>query len=94
RDVAGSMSMRFWTWWGRMQPQGRVSEDGTLSRAILSTEDWDEVGKTHGRNGMLLVVGCLLWWGDAAAATEDESLLQDWVLAVRDVTWALGEAMR
>ncbi|KAJ7899926.1 hypothetical protein B0H13DRAFT_2336684 [Mycena leptocephala] len=43
-----------------------------------------------GRNGMLLYVGSLLWWGEAAVAAEDtESLLQDWRCTVEDVAAVL-----
>jgi hypothetical protein len=43
---------------------------------------------------MLLVVGCLLWWGDAAAASEQALLLEDWKKAVEDVGWVLGESTK
>ncbi|KAJ7129819.1 hypothetical protein C8R43DRAFT_1134082 [Mycena crocata] len=96
RDVAGSMSQRFWAWWELFQPEGRFDEEGNLRNAADVSEDaWDEVAKTHGRNGMLMVLGCLLWWGEAAAASEDPSpLLEDWKLAVVDVTSVLTETLK
>ncbi|KAF8129680.1 hypothetical protein K438DRAFT_1644430, partial [Mycena galopus ATCC 62051] len=87
---------RSWSnWWRVLQPEGReIDQEQGLSRPEdLVAEDWTELAKTHGQNGMSLVVGCLLWWGDAAAKTEDPALRLDWLKAVQDVSWALGESM-
>ncbi|KAJ6470182.1 hypothetical protein DFH09DRAFT_954871, partial [Mycena vulgaris] len=84
------MAQRWWAWWELMQPAGRVDEKGAWGRPeALGGEAWEEVAKTHGRNGMLLVVGCLLWWGDAVAADGDVALREGWKDAVRDVYWVL-----
>jgi hypothetical protein len=95
REMEGSFAHGWWRWWRSLQPQKRKeSEDGVLTCVNnLSAEEWEMVAKTHGRNGMLLVVGCLLWWGDAAAATQDTPLQLEWKKAVEDVTWVLGKTL-
>ncbi|KAJ7847176.1 hypothetical protein B0H13DRAFT_1447665, partial [Mycena leptocephala] len=78
----------WWVWWRSLQPQARCTADGVLSRPEgLRAEVWEDLAKTHGRNGMLLVAGCLLWWGDAAAVSEEVLLLEDWKKVVEDVSW-------
>ncbi|KAJ7156209.1 hypothetical protein C8R46DRAFT_1294775 [Mycena filopes] len=95
RTVSGSFSAQWWTWWGVAQPEGRKSgEDETLRRAQLKADEWSTLGKTYGRGGMLLAIGCLLWWGDAVAESGDALLVEDWMEAVRDVGWVLGEVGR
>jgi hypothetical protein len=39
-------------------------------------------------------VGCLQWWGDIAAAVNDDALQDKWMCAVRDVAWVPGEAVK
>jgi hypothetical protein len=96
KGLEGSFSAQWWGWWQGMQPKERVvDDDGSLSTpGGLSADVWQDVAKTHGRNGLLLVVGCLLWWGDTAAASEQPLLRQDWTSAVEDVSWVLGETMK
>jgi hypothetical protein len=74
-----------------VQPQTQKQVDGEWRHADeIPSGEWAEVGKMPGRNGMLLYVGSLLWWGEAAVAAEDtESLLQDWRCAVEDVAAVL-----
>jgi hypothetical protein len=46
-----------------------------------------------GRNGLLLYVGALLWWGEAAAGEKErEALLGEWKVAVLDVAGVLERA--
>ncbi|KAJ7712640.1 hypothetical protein B0H14DRAFT_3523809 [Mycena olivaceomarginata] len=45
-----------------------------------------------GRNGLLLYVGALLWWGEAAGEKEKEALLGEWKVAVLDVVGVLERA--
>ncbi|KAJ7654157.1 hypothetical protein B0H17DRAFT_1146888 [Mycena rosella] len=89
--VEGSLSARWWGWWDLMQPWERVGNDGRLQwRDDLDAEVWENLTKTHGHNRMLLVVGCLLWWGEVAAADGDPVLVADWQVAVENVAWAMG----
>ncbi|KAJ7917311.1 hypothetical protein B0H13DRAFT_2322553 [Mycena leptocephala] len=83
---------RWWNWWGVVQPESRKNGDSEMRRADeVPREEWEEIGRMAGRNGVLLYVGALLWWGEAAAAApEAEKLLEDWRLAVDDVAAVLG----
>ncbi|KAJ7715050.1 hypothetical protein B0H16DRAFT_1477680 [Mycena metata] len=83
--------MRYARRWGKKPGSKTPLPDGTLMRPNLVASDWEGVAKTSGRNGMLLFVGCLLWWGEAAAEREDVSLTADWRDAVSDVSWVLSE---
>ncbi|KAJ7021699.1 hypothetical protein C8F04DRAFT_1195171 [Mycena alexandri] len=84
----GLMADRWWNWWTRVQPASRMQASGKLKLA-----EWEDLGKMSGRNGVLLYVGALLWWGEAAAETEDERerevLMKDWRWAVDDVAGVL-----
>jgi hypothetical protein len=40
-----------------------------------------------------MVLGCLLWWGDAVEESEDALLESDWRVAMPDVSWALKESI-
>ncbi|KAK7052712.1 hypothetical protein R3P38DRAFT_2763051 [Favolaschia claudopus] len=97
RDVDKSFASRWWTWWEVGQPQSRVGEDGWASPANVDSDDWSEMRLRYGRNGMLLYIGGLLWWGEAAASkegAEKEILLADWRLAVEDVKEVLSEVVK
>ncbi|KAJ7121766.1 hypothetical protein C8R43DRAFT_959544 [Mycena crocata] len=102
RDVEESYAARWWSWWRELQPEARKAGDGDdwVEPADVKEEDWDDVAKTHGRNGILLYIGGLLWWGEAAAAGEDEdeeeaaALLDEWREAVVDVSAVLVEVVK
>ncbi|KAJ7042746.1 hypothetical protein C8F04DRAFT_945059, partial [Mycena alexandri] len=92
REVTGSFAAQWWALWGVVQPAGRTAlPGGALTRPNLAGSEWDGVGKMSGRNGMLLFVGCLLWWGEAVAEADNVSLTADWRDAVSDVRWVLSE---
>ncbi|KAJ7264970.1 hypothetical protein B0H12DRAFT_1230603 [Mycena haematopus] len=91
----GTFAARWWKWWQRAQPEGRFLTCGRLvSATVLDEEDLIDVGKMVGRNGMLLYVGALLWWGEAVFEVEEGTgpLLEDWKVAVVDVASVLGLA--
>ncbi|KAJ7165781.1 hypothetical protein C8R46DRAFT_1035138 [Mycena filopes] len=93
RAVEGSFASAWWDWWCVWQPKERkTTANGTLARtALKGKEVWEEMAKTSGKNGLLLVVGCLLWWGEAVATQEDNAaLVEDWKEAVKDVVWVLS----
>ncbi|KAJ7431151.1 hypothetical protein B0H11DRAFT_1942046 [Mycena galericulata] len=98
RDVEGSYAYRWWGWWERVQPGGRATaEGGWKDVEDVDEAEWDDLAKMHGRNGMLLVVGALLWWGEACAEEEDsdrDRMFADWRLAVKDVAGALEAALK
>ncbi|KAF8898176.1 hypothetical protein CPB85DRAFT_1439994 [Mucidula mucida] len=84
----------FWKWWRSLQPNTRIHEDRLIKPDFV---DWDSLQDKSGRNGMSLVIGALLWWGEAVSDLTDEAgsaRREDWVLAVADVTWALDNMIR
>jgi hypothetical protein len=95
REDAESFAHAWWRWWKLLQPKTRVEDSqlGLTRPSDVRRGDWDELLKTHGRNGVLMVLGCLLWWGDVVEESEDALLESDWRLAVRDVSWALKESI-
>jgi hypothetical protein len=95
-DAKDSFAGRWWNWWCVLQPESRKNGDSEMRHADeVPREEWEDIGKMAGRNGVLLYVGALLWWGEAAAAApEAEKLLEDWRLAVDDVAAVLGEARK
>jgi hypothetical protein len=96
RDVEGSFAHQWWEWWGGMQPKARqrCTELGLSRLEDLIAEDWEVMAETHGHNGLSLVVGSLLWWGDAAAAVDESTLIEDWRVAVKDIDWVLAECTK
>ncbi|KAJ7876470.1 hypothetical protein B0H14DRAFT_2568185 [Mycena olivaceomarginata] len=86
RSLKGSFAEIWWGWWQGMQPEGREDDvELGLSRPENLTErEWEDVAKTHGRNGCLA----------RSAAANDDTLQDEWMRAVRDVTWVLGEAVK
>ncbi|KAJ7864264.1 hypothetical protein B0H14DRAFT_2574477 [Mycena olivaceomarginata] len=86
-----SFADRWWIWWKRVQPTSRVMESGKLGDVDkATTAEWAQLARMGGKNGMLLYVGALLWWGEAAAeADESQALLDDWKVALREVAQVL-----
>ncbi|KAJ7738535.1 hypothetical protein DFH07DRAFT_715199, partial [Mycena maculata] len=79
---------QWWMWWRSIQP----AERALLGPGMLSTPndaEWGGLTRLHGKNGLLHVMGTLLWWGDVVAL--DEEYRNEWVGAVEDVSWVLGE---
>ncbi|KAJ6512874.1 hypothetical protein C8R45DRAFT_1087981 [Mycena sanguinolenta] len=90
---SGSFAERWWKWWVRVQPDARTKENGKMGSVTLVPEDeWEEVSKMAGKNGLLMYVGALLWWGEAAAGAGEgaDELLVDWKVAVADVVDVLA----
>ncbi|KAJ6447891.1 hypothetical protein C8R45DRAFT_1135642 [Mycena sanguinolenta] len=79
----------WWAWWVSLQPKERVYADGELSRP--DTVDWSTLAHLHGKNGLLMVMASLLWWGDHYADGMYPADRVDWLKAVEDVTWTLQE---
>ncbi|KAJ7327490.1 hypothetical protein DFH08DRAFT_967919 [Mycena albidolilacea] len=94
-SAQGSFADRWWAWWMRAQPAARVKANGKLGPAdAILMEEWVKFSKMAGKNGLLLYMGGLLWWGEAAAAaTDSKMLLGDWRVAVLDMACALRVAV-
>jgi hypothetical protein len=94
-STQGSFADRWWAWWMRAQPAAHVKANGKLGPAdAMPREEWVKFSKMAGKNGLLLYMGGLLWWGEAAAAaTDSKMLLGDWRVAVLDMACALRVAV-
>ena len=62
-DMAG-FEQHWWNWWCSLQPDTRNAND-----APTIAMDWQKLQKT-GRNGFLLVMMSLAWWGKASSRDE------------------------
>ncbi|KAJ7851697.1 hypothetical protein B0H13DRAFT_1904987 [Mycena leptocephala] len=91
-----SFARQWWKWWDTAQPGVRRNADGKLENPQqVPASGWEDIGKMAGRNGLLLFVGGLFWWGEAASAAEDSDLLlDDWRKAVEDVAGVMREAVK
>jgi hypothetical protein len=82
----------WWGWWCGLQPVEReVLQNGELSRP--GTADWSTMAKMYGNNGLMQVMVALVWWGEVAQKRGEEDI-EEWRVAVRDVTWVLDELLR
>ncbi|KAJ7711595.1 hypothetical protein B0H14DRAFT_2289376, partial [Mycena olivaceomarginata] len=66
REVEGGFAQRWWKWWEIGQPAARVEDDEWLAPEDVEDDQWEDMRKRFGRNGILLYVGGLFWWGEAA----------------------------
>ncbi|KAJ7790076.1 hypothetical protein B0H14DRAFT_2396758 [Mycena olivaceomarginata] len=77
----------WWGWWEDQQPKERAClENGDLSRP--ETADWSTLARMYGNNGILQIMGSLVWWGKVAQTLGGEDT-EEWLAAVHDVTWVL-----
>ncbi|KAJ7354689.1 hypothetical protein DFH08DRAFT_985518 [Mycena albidolilacea] len=76
------------------EPAGwKQGEGGWLDPTAVAVAEWEDLGKMVGRNGVLLYMGALLWWGEAANADRNRDVtLSAWKLAVDDVAHVLERA--
>jgi hypothetical protein len=96
REVEGGFAQRWWKWWEIGQPAARVEDDEWLAPEDVEDDQWEDMRKRFGRNGILLYIGGLFWWGEAAAADEEHAseLLAEWCVAVEDVRRVLAEVVK
>ena len=73
---------RWRNWWHSLQPKSRVS-DKRSSAQPMSNMDWSQLRKPS-KNGFLLIMVSLMWWGKGS----DQDT--DWMHAVADVTAVLS----
>ncbi|KAJ7841674.1 hypothetical protein B0H13DRAFT_1910139 [Mycena leptocephala] len=104
-NVGADFGQQLFTWWKELGPRRRWKElaDGEHpARDVKGWEDWGRLN-VSGRNGPLLIVVGLAWWGQtiwnegAVAGLEGGeaalSAATDWRFLVEDVTWALKEVL-
>ncbi|KAF9017035.1 hypothetical protein BDZ89DRAFT_1214899 [Hymenopellis radicata] len=90
----------FWPFWKSLQPAARLNANNDLLRP--EEVEWDGLETKCGRNGISLIIGVLLWWGDVIFARGEASTSSDdinterldWGLAVQEVTWTLDHMVR
>ncbi|KAF9018830.1 hypothetical protein BDZ89DRAFT_1139724 [Hymenopellis radicata] len=85
----------WWAWWKANQPPARL-RNGELIRD--EKVEWTGLQKKCGNDGLILVLGTLLWWGEVVfdGVTRDTPTSDqvDWQLAVDDVTWCIEHIVR
>ncbi|KAJ6517554.1 hypothetical protein DFH09DRAFT_940422 [Mycena vulgaris] len=91
RGQEGTFVGQWWIWWQALQPGERVFFEGRLSEP--DDADWSAMMKLNGKNGFLQVMATLLWWGHTANGDDPFAQLE-WLVAVEDVRWALGQMLR
>jgi hypothetical protein len=70
---------QWWAWWSSLQPSSQLHDDPTLPSLPTVAMDWTALRKP-GKNGLLLFMVSLAWWGKASDACGE------WLKAVLEVT--------
>ncbi|PPQ79593.1 hypothetical protein CVT24_010043 [Panaeolus cyanescens] len=76
---AAQYAASFDQWWATLQPDWRL-EDGEIQRHLVEG-DWSDLRRS-GKNGLIVVVAALFFWG--LHAWNDETMRALWLDAVRD----------
>ncbi|KAJ7129040.1 hypothetical protein C8R43DRAFT_896852, partial [Mycena crocata] len=72
----------WWEWWAGLAPTWR--EKNAAGRPVIGRQGpWGTLAKP-GANGMLTVILGLAWW-----YTAEGEATEDWLAALKDVTWVL-----
>ncbi|SJL00833.1 uncharacterized protein ARMOST_04147 [Armillaria ostoyae] len=95
RDVGDlkELNKAWWAWWGSFQPAER--SQGSFAFKKSQNVNWSGLERCHGGTGFMLVMGSLLWWGEAIH--KDEERGEDWWnwrMALEEFTWALKHIIR
>ena len=72
----------WWSWWKSLQPNARGANDTEYMQPSRVDMDWTTL-RAPGRNGFLLVMVSLTWWGKLSGCSDA------WQLAMLDVTVTL-----
>ncbi|KAK7027826.1 hypothetical protein R3P38DRAFT_3190954 [Favolaschia claudopus] len=84
----------WWKWWGGLQPKWRTrrEDDPTRFQRVSyperTQENWAAL-HNPGPNGVMTVMGSLLWWGKSAKQGKVDR--EPWAEAVEDLIWVLTE---
>lgn len=73
---------QWWNWWFLLQPGTRTCDENGKQLSPAINMDWSDIEKP-GKNGFLLVMMALVWWGRASNAGGG------WLEAVKDVSKVL-----
>jgi hypothetical protein len=80
---ANAIGSEFWNWW--IEANAKVREKTVEGRLVVKEGlCWDSL-MLPGKNGLLGVVACLMWWRDILGTVTET---KDWDDAVVDVAWA------
>jgi hypothetical protein len=79
----GEFGRQWWDWWISLQPGSRTCTDRNNVALPTVDMDWSNLRKP-GKNGFLLIMLSLVWWGKVSD-TDSE-----WLKAVTDVTAVLS----
>jgi hypothetical protein len=70
---------QWWDWWHSLQPKTWICSQQNYQTSPTPEMDWSDLHKP-GKNGFLLIMMSLIWWG---AVSNQEG---NWVAAIVDVT--------
>lgn len=82
----GTFKEEWWVYWREIQPEDRLDNKGALRRP--EKMNWEDFAGYSGKNGLLQIMGTLLWWGEAANK-DGPAAAHAWGLAVDEVAWSL-----
>lgn len=77
-----TFSKQWWAWWFSLQPTSRTFDSENRASLPTSGMDWSQLNKP-GKNGFLLIMLALVWWGKVSGRDGD------WMKAVGDVSIVL-----
>ncbi|KAF8209729.1 hypothetical protein K438DRAFT_1753376 [Mycena galopus ATCC 62051] len=84
----------WWLWWRSVQPPERECMGGTLL-TWPTKMTWGKLPRMYGKNGFMLVIASLLWWGQEETRTGNAAATgSDWGMAVTGVTGILKHLVR
>ncbi|KAJ7170329.1 hypothetical protein C8R43DRAFT_944844 [Mycena crocata] len=96
--MADTFIDKWWNWWAALQPEERELKPdarGAGGGGMLTVPavcDWGTMGDLHGKNGLLQVMGTLLWWGERVQGHPlDEAR---WMSAVDEVGRITHQSLR
>ncbi|KAJ7733215.1 hypothetical protein DFH07DRAFT_702051, partial [Mycena maculata] len=88
--------MRWWQWWGSLQPPWRLSDSRRPRERYLRDMYPASPGAQGGQslrhpgpNGALSLIATLYWWGVKLGKEGGQEERESWVEAVTDVKWML-----
>ena len=84
-DDKEAFGQQWWAWWSSLQPDSRIRKDKPTTDM-----DWSKLQKP-GKNGFLLIMLALVWWGVASNRDGEWSRA---VADVKDVLQCMREAVQ
>lgn len=92
-DSLVTFTKDFRNWWVNLQPTWRPVTEGSQLRSVDNFgDDWKSLDKC-GKNGWLLLIASLKWWGVALNSEDGErrqQLHDEWTRVLEDISLMLG----